>query len=138
MNEESRPTSPTIRLHKRQVAWQIIIPFVLMAAAIIAAAVLVSFGEATPTALWRDVSLIWLLIPMLVLALILMILLGFLIYGLMRLKKAAPRATARAQELTLIGAQGVRKFADGAAKPFIWLDEVGAAIRSVFKHQRRS
>ena len=67
---------------------------------------------------------------------ILVIVLGVAIYGMFRLKKAAPRVTARAQELTLLGALGVRRIADGAAKPFIWLEQAGAAVKSIFKFKR--
>lgn len=133
MDEQPRPETPTLQRHKRQFIWQILIPIILMAGVIIAAAVLVTIGEASSTSLWRDVSLIWLLAPALVLAFLLAIVLGLVIYGLARLKKAAPRATARAQQLTLLGALGVRRLADGAAKPFIWLEQVGAGIKSIFK-----
>jgi hypothetical protein len=133
MNKQSVPDSPSIRHHKRQMAWQIILPFVLMAVVIIVAAVLVTFGETSPTSLWRDVSLIWILAPVLALALLMIVVLGFIIYGLARVKQAAPRFTSRAQELTMQGANGIRKIADGAAKPVIWLEQVGAAVRSFFR-----
>ncbi|MBI4731504.1 MAG: hypothetical protein HY781_05140 [Chloroflexi bacterium] len=136
MDEQPRPVSPTLRQHKRQFIWQILIPIVLMAGVIIAAAALVTFGGASRTSLWRDVSLIWLLAPALVLAFLLVIVLGVVIYGMARLTKAAPRFTARAQELTLLGALGVRRIADGAAKPFIWLEQAGAALKSIFKIKR--
>ncbi|MEW6092435.1 MAG: hypothetical protein AB1531_00575, partial [Chloroflexota bacterium] len=83
MDQPPRPISPTLRRHKRQVLWQILVPFVLMAGLAIAAALLVALGGAARTSLWRDVSLIWLLAPALVLALILIIVLGMLIYGLL-------------------------------------------------------
>jgi hypothetical protein len=133
MDEQPRPESPTLRQHKRQMVWQIIIPFILMAVLLIAAAVLVTFGKTASTSLWRDVSLVWLLAPALVLALVAIVVLGAVIYGLARLKKAAPRVTSRAQELTLLGALGIRRIADGTTKPFIWLEQAGAAIRSIFK-----
>lgn len=132
MEEETRPDSPTLRQHKRQLVWQIILPFVLMGALIVAAAVLTAFGNDSPTSLWRDVSLIWLLAPALVLALIGVVILGAAIYGMARLKKAAPRVTGRAQELTLIGARGIKRIADGTTQPFLWLGQAGAAVRSIF------
>ncbi len=136
MDEQPRPVSPTLQQHKRQFIWQILIPIILMAVLIIAAALLATFGEASSTSLWRDVSLIWFLASALILALILIVLLGVVIYGMIRLKKAAPRVTARAQELTLLGALGIRRIADGAAKPFIWLEQAGAAVKSIFKIKR--
>lgn len=133
MEEQPRLDSPTLRQHKRQVVWQIILPFVFMALLIIAGAVLVAFGGDSSTALWRDVSLIWMLVPALFLALIAMIVLGAAIYGLARLKKVTPRYTSLAQEYTLKGAHFINKIVDGTAKPFIWLGQAGAAIRSIFK-----
>jgi len=115
------------------VVWQILIPFILAAGLVIAAAVLVAFAGEANTSLWRDVSLVWLLTPALVLALVLLIVLGAAIYGLARLAKIAPRFTARAQELAQVGALGVRRIANGSAKPFFWLGQAGAALKSIFK-----
>ena len=136
MDQPPRPETPTLRRHKLQVLWQILVPFVLMAGLAIAAALLVALGGAPRTSLWRDVSLIWLLAPALILALILIVLLGAVIYGMIWLTKAAPRFTYKAQELTLLGALGIRRIADGAAKPFIWLEQAGAAVKSIFKIKR--
>jgi hypothetical protein len=133
MNEmkESPPVdSPTLRAHKRQRTWQILAPFLAMTAIILAAAVLVVAGGKTQTRLWADVSLIWLLAPLLALALFLAILLGFAIYGLARLLKATPRFTSRAQGIAEQTALGIRRVADGAAQPFIWVEQAGAAFRS--------
>ncbi len=136
MDQPPRPDTPTLRQHKRQVLWQILVPFLLMAGLAIATAILVAFGGASRTSLWRDVSLIWILAPALVLALILIIVLGMLIYGLIRLTRAAPRFTYRAQQVTLLGALGIRRIADGAAKPFIWLEQAGVAVKSIFKFKQ--
>lgn len=122
--------SPTLRAHKRQQVWQILVPFLVMTAIILAAAILVVVGGETQARLWADVSLIWLIAPMLALALILAILLGFAIYGLARLLKATPRFTSRAQGIAEQAALGVRRLADGAAQPFIWVEQAGAAFRS--------
>jgi membrane protein implicated in regulation of membrane protease activity len=122
--------SPTLRAHKRQWIWQILVPFLLMMALILAGALLIVLGGETQTRLWADVSLIWLIAPMLALALILAILLGFTIYGLARLLKVTPRFTARAQGIAEQAALGVRRVTDGAAQPFIWVEQAGAAFRS--------
>lgn len=138
MNEEHPTISPSIRSHRQQLFWQIIFPFILVAILLIVTAVWIAFfGEAQPNSQWRDISIIWLFVPMLMLALLLMILLGFMIYGLARLKKILPRVTWRAQELTLQGAEYTRKIADGIAKPVIWIEQAKASLRSIFKHQRR-
>lgn len=127
--------SPSLRRHKRQFFWQILLPLILLVLVGLTTGLLASlaaFSGRGQTRLWADVSLIWLLAPMLALALVLAIALGFAVYGLARLKKAAPRATTRAQELVAMGANGVRRVADGATQPFVWLEQAGAAVRSAF------
>ena len=47
--------------------------------------------------LWADISLIWLIIPMMMLALVMMASLIALVYGLNRLIKISPRYTGIAQ-----------------------------------------
>jgi hypothetical protein len=131
MDEQAHPESPTIRQHHRQVIWQILLPFLLITGLVLAAVILTVFNETSQTSLWRDVSLIWLLTPALALALVIIVVLGSVIYGLARLAKISPRLTGRAQELTTLGAQGIRRIADGTVRPFVWVEQAGAAIRAV-------
>jgi hypothetical protein len=133
MADQSRDASPSIRKHKRDLAWQIILPIILAGVVIIAGAIFISFGRIASTSLWRDISLIWILFPALFIALVAIVIVGAAIYGMARLAKAAPRFTSRAQELTLKGAHGIQKIANGTAKPFIWLGQAGAAVRAIFK-----
>ena len=131
---DPRPVdSPTVQAHKRQFAWQILAPFLVMAALIIAAAVLVVTGTASGTRAWVDVSIIWMLIPMLVLALFLVIVLGSLIYGIAKLTQLTPRYTGKAQDFFALISGWTRKIADGAAKPFVWYQQAGAIIKTIFK-----
>ena len=97
--EAPRPVlSPTLHAHKRQLAWQILVPLLVVMALAITAAVLISIGAASATQTWADVSTIWLILPMLFLALFVVILLGFLIYGIAKLLQATPRYAGKAQD----------------------------------------
>lgn len=130
-SKENPPVeSPSLRAHKRQQVWQILVPFLAMTALLLAAAIWLVSGGRSQTRLWADISLIWLLLPMLALTLLLAVLLGALIYGMARLLKVTPRFTARAQGLADQAAAGIRRAADGAAQPFIWLKQAGAGVRS--------
>ena len=133
MNAIPQVDSPTIRTHKRQFAWQILIPVVVLAILIITAAVLVATGGTAETRAWADVSTIWLIAPFLILALVLLTVLGFLIYGVARLLKVMPRYTGKAQSYLAAVAAGTRKVADGTAKPIMWTHQAGAVIKSIFK-----
>ena len=124
---------PTLRAHKRQLAWQILVPFLIMAALIIAGAVLVTSGGESQTGVWADVSLIWLLAPALFIALAVLAILITTVYGMAKLLQVMPHFTAKAQGIFALLSTGTRKLADGATKPFVWFRQAGAVIKSIFK-----
>jgi uncharacterized membrane protein YhdT len=133
MNASSRADSPTVRLHKRQFAWQILVPVVVLAVLIITAAIFVVTGGPSGNRAWADVSTIWLIAPFLILALVLATVLGSLIYGIAMLLKVTPKYTGKAQYYIATAAAGTRKVADGATKPIVWVRQAGAVIKSIFK-----
>jgi hypothetical protein len=70
------------------------------------------------------------LAPLLTFALLLAGLLAFLIYGFYRLFLVLPGYTARLQSFVFRVDSGTRRAADGIARPFIWIRQVGAALKS--------
>jgi hypothetical protein len=124
--------TPSVRVHKRQLAWQILVPFLVVMALILVAAVMVATG-ATNTRTWADISTIWLIAPMLVVALLFVTVLGFLIYGFARLLKVTPRFTGKAQDFFVLVSAWARSIADGVARPFVWFQQAGAVLKSIFK-----
>jgi hypothetical protein len=132
---ENQPSvdRPTIRSHKRQFVWQILIPFLLMAGLIIAGAVLVVTAGAPRTGVWADISLIWLLAPALFLALAFLAIAVTIIYGMAKLLQVIPHYTGKAQDISAHLSAGTRKLANGAAKPFMWFGQAGAVIKSIFR-----
>ncbi len=125
--------SPTLRLHKRQVAWQILVPFLLVTLILLAAGVWLVTGATAQTRAWADVSIIWIIIPILLLSLAALALLILLIVGMAKLMRATPRFTSRAQQVAGQIAARTRQAADGAVRPFVWIEQAGAAIKSIFK-----
>ena len=121
-----------MRAHRRQLAWQILVPFFLVVAFILFVAVLVAMG-ATSTRAWADVSTIWLLAPMLVFALLFAAVLGFLIFGIAKLLQVIPHYTGKTQDLFARLSIWARIIADGAAKPFVWFQQAAAILKSIFK-----
>jgi hypothetical protein len=124
---------PTIRAYKRQFAWQILVPFLVMAGLIIAGAVLVVTGGAPRTGVWADISVIWLLAPALFSALAFLAIVITTIYGMAKLLQGIPYYTGKAQDIFALLSARTRKVADGAAKPFVWFQQAGAAIKSIFR-----
>jgi hypothetical protein len=132
--DNPRPVvSKTVRAHRQQLAWQILVPFLVVTALVLAAAVLVSVGEVTTTRTWADVSIIWLIVPMLFFALISVIMLGFLIYGIAKLLQATPHYSGKAQDFLAFLSGRMRKIADGSTQPFIWSHQARAILKSIFR-----
>ena len=124
--------TPSVRAHQRQLAWQILVPFFVVTALILVVAVLVATGAATTNRPWADVSTIWLIAPMLVFALFFIAVLGFLIYGIARLLQITPHLTGKAQDFFALLSNWARIIADGATKPFVWFQQGGAILKSIF------
>ncbi len=128
--------SPSLRLHRRQRFWQIFFPILLFVLLILVVAVVVALavsGESTQTGLWTNVSLIWLITPMLVFALLLLLILGLLIYAVRWLTHATPRVTSKGQFYARRISGGAHRLADWSVQPFVWLKQFGAAVESLFK-----
>ena len=125
--------SPTVHAHKRQLVWQILVPFLVVTVLMLAVAVLVATGASSTNRTWADVSTIWLIAPLLIVALFFAVLLGFLIYGFARLLQVTPRYTGKAQDFFALLSAWARIIADGATKPFVWFQQAGAILKSIFK-----
>jgi hypothetical protein len=124
--------SPSVHAHKRQLLWQILVPICVVTALILVVAILVATG-ATATRTWADVSTIWLIAPVLVFALFFVAVLGLLIYGFARLLQITPRYTGKAQDFFVLVSAWARSIADGVARPFVWFQQAGAVLKSIFK-----
>ncbi len=123
----------TIRAHKRQFAWQILVPFLVMAGLIIAGSLLVVTGGSARTGVWADISLVWLLFPGLLIALGLIVISITIIYGMSKILQIIPRYTGKAQNIFNKVSAGTRQVADGATKPFIWTKQAGAVFKFIFR-----
>jgi hypothetical protein len=133
MHNPSSGAPPSLRAHKRQFAWQILLPLLAVLALILAAGVLVTASSNPASRTWADVSTIWLIAPMLLLALVVVILLGFMIYAIARLHQVTPTYTGRIQAFFALLSGKTRNLADGSVRPVIWSGQAGAILRSIFK-----
>jgi amino acid transporter len=132
--ENPRPAdSPSVRTHKNQLAWQILVPFLIFTAIILAVAVLVGTGTSKGNRTLADISTIWLIIPLLIFALFLTFVLGALVYALARILKIVPTYTGKAQDFIARLASGAVTLADGIAKPFVWTQQAGAVLKKIFR-----
>jgi len=117
--------SPTIRAHRRQFFWQIILPLIVALTLLVTGAVFVVIGGDSQARLWADISTIWLVAPVLILALLGLVVLGFLVYAVARLLKATPRFTSKAQDFDRRISSGTRQAPDTSVKPVLWVNHAG-------------
>jgi len=115
--------------HRRDVNRQIILPIILVTIMGVAIAVLAGFGatQSSPNiSLWADISIIWLIIPLMLLAVVIMALTIAMVYGLNRLLKVSPRYTGIAQTYALWFSTQVKIWTDKLIDPVVfvksWLD----------------
>ena len=125
--------TPTVLAHKRQLVWQILIPFFIVLALIVVVAVVIATGSAPTNRTLADISTIWLIAPLLVVAVLFALVLGSLIFALAKLMQVTPRYTGKAQDFFALLSGWARIGADGAAKPFVWAQQAGAMLKSIFK-----
>lgn len=98
------PDRPSYRKHRRDVTRQILLPIILatlIGLAFAGLAIFGAFGGHAGVSLWADISLIWLILPMMFLALVILGLIGGMVYGLAKLLGVAPRYTGLAQYYAL-------------------------------------
>ena len=98
------PERKSYSQHRHDLTRQIILPIVLVSIAGLGLAIYLGFaaaGNNPGVSLWADISMIWLIIPVMVLALIILALMLALVYGLNRLLKVSPHYTGLAQAYAL-------------------------------------
>ena len=119
----------SIKQHQRERFWQIIAPLVLFSLLIAAAGGFTVFAGGENDRLWADISIIWLVIPVLIFSLILLVVLAGSIYLMARLLKITPNFTRRAQTLFYRIEKGTRKAADFSVKPVLWIKQFKSRLR---------
>ncbi|MDI6770231.1 MAG: hypothetical protein QMD04_11230 [Anaerolineales bacterium] len=125
--------SPTLRVYKRQRFWQILAPMMLVIPLALVAGGFTLATKAGQTRPGADVAVIWLIAPLMLFALLCMVVLGGMIYAIARLTQIIPRYTLQAQNFALRFVAGVKRGADMAVKPVIWLEQARAVLKSLFK-----
>jgi hypothetical protein len=127
---------PTIRAHKAQFLWQILMPMLLITMIfVVAGAFVIANAVSTggQTRLWADISLIWVLAPALLFALVCLVIVITTIYGMVKVLQLLPHYTGKTQEFFSLFTAGTRKLADGATRPIVWFRQAGAVIKSIFR-----
>jgi hypothetical protein len=120
--------------HKREVFWQITLPLVLGILLLLAALAAIIFSVTQPVTdvgRWADVSLMWMILPSLFFALIILVILIGFVYAISLLLRVIPRY-ARIIQLYFEQAKGkVGQLTNLMAEPVLWINSIWAAARRV-------
>ncbi len=145
MDSQNRPThlerTPKTRAaHRREVFWQITIPLlvgVLLILAAVGAIIFSTIQPVTDVERWADVSLIWMILPSLFFALLLLVLLAGLIYAISFLLRLIP-PYALVVQLFFERAKGkVSQLLNLSTEPILRINSVWAAIRYATQRGRK-
>jgi len=118
--------------HRREVFWQITLPLVLGVLLILAVVGAIIFSVTRPVTdvgRWADVSLIWLILPSLFFALIILIVLAGLIYAITFLQRLVPRYTLIIQVYFEKARAKVSQLLNLSTEPILRINSIWAAIR---------
>jgi uncharacterized Tic20 family protein len=121
--------------HKRQVLWQITVPFVagiLVILALAALTVASALGGGAVVSRWADISLIWLILPTMIFTLIFLIVVSALVYFVVKVIGVLPEYAYKAQEFLAKMRARLQAASDTAASPVIKTGGFFAALRVLF------
>lgn len=133
--------TPAFRGHRRQTFWQIQFPLILAGLIVIAVTVfliVITAGHGnTVDTHWADISLIWLILPVLAGSLIPLALLGGLIFLMAKLLGALPKYGALGHYYAIRVTEIAKLIGDKVTAPVIAVKSRGAAVKSFFEQLRQ-
>jgi heme/copper-type cytochrome/quinol oxidase subunit 2 len=130
-----QPVHESYKRHRKELAWQIILPIVLTVILFIALIVLINiatFRDSGDVGRWAAISTIWIVIPIMFAMLIFLALLGVIIYYLGKLLNITPTYTGLAQDYVYKAAGYIKRGTEMVVKPVLFLDGIGASIKAFF------
>jgi hypothetical protein len=129
-----RPQHESYLEHRRQNVSQVLVPVILGAVLIVAAAIWIgvaAFGGNGDSAKWAAVSTIWIVLPLMFASLLFTALLAALVYLMSRFLNILPGYTGKAQDFAYRLKSLIRKFLDALVKPVFALDEIGSTLKAL-------
>lgn len=120
----------THKAHNREVFYQITLPMVVGIVAALFLAVLTTQATASTVSTWADISLIIMIIPTMIVALLFLVLTAGTIYLMIKLLPLVPPYARFAQEWFAYISFRVRFGADKSVEPFLRIHSVAASVRA--------
>ena len=140
MEKEFNDLVPTRNLkveakHRREVFLQITLPLILLflIAVGFGGFTAISTSSSGTTGLWRDISMIFMLIAGMLAALIPLAILAGLVYGVIALIRLLPQYTFKVQKGLRSVSEAVQKFSDAVAAPAVAVSGFFAGLGRMFQ-----
>jgi len=125
-----KPTHESYLKHRKDVMWKIVFPLVMATLLVIAVSVLIGIAafSGSDVERWAAISTIWIVIPIMVFAIVILALLGGIVFGLARLLDVTPHYTGLAQHYILWFNAKLRIFADKLSDPVVNIKAWGSIL----------
>jgi hypothetical protein len=130
----------THKKYRQEAFWQITFPVLLGVIALLAVSgVMIWAGLSGSGNLskWADVSLIWLILPVLVVFLLFLAVLGALVYAVILLLQVLPRYTYKAHQAFEAASGLVKRGSDAATEPVMRAASTAAGLRTLLRSLSR-
>ena len=127
----------TYEHHRKEVMWQILVPVIIGAVGVLALAILATTRTDAQVSKGADVSVIWMITPMLIIALIFLVLLGAMIYAMMSLLGILPGYARLVQDYFDALRVQVGIVSDKAVEPILRMESIKASLRALGRSLRQ-
>jgi hypothetical protein len=133
-----KPRNPlTAMRHRREVRWQILAPVVGFSVVLLVLAILATGLSSQKASVWADISIIFLIIPALLIALITMLIFAAGVYAVTMLLQVLPFHFFRAQNGFFRMNLQVGRLTNKIVEPFFKIHTSNAALRNLAHQARR-
>jgi uncharacterized Tic20 family protein len=127
----------TRRRHKKEVLWQITVPVIVGGVFLLAISLLSITLSQIEASRWADISLIWLIIPAMVVLLISLVLLAASIFATIKIIEVIPNAAFQLHKVMIQLHAMVRNVSDRLAEPILRANSLSAALDALKRQIRR-
>jgi amino acid transporter len=144
MNAPSQPVKTpqernqeTWKRHRQEVFRQITLPIMIAAGILLLISGLVALGSIAEIKRWADISIIWLIIPALLLTFLAMLALAGMVYLIVRLIVVLPFLSYRVLVKFRALQVAIRNASDRAVAPVLKIAGIKASVQTAFHRQTK-
>jgi hypothetical protein len=125
----------TRQRHQREIFWQVTVPMLIGSVILLVPAglaVAASFGLVPDnTRRWADISMIWMIIPVMFMTLLTLVFLAGSVYALMRLILVLPKYSYQALGWLLLLGLNLQRLNDRLVEPFLRMHMLAASMKTL-------